>query len=145
MEESFMENSLHLESVDCENFDSRRAHRKSGWFLQRIFGEEKEKKERGKGTIERSRRNLCQNILDIMFNYEVTSVPCTLPSYLSFLPASFQPLRCREHRQGRVLSTAIPMCVLELSYDTIPQDSQSLSEIISPGVGMQRIVIFVLL
>lgn len=33
MEESFMENSLHLESVDCENFDSRRAHRKSGWFL----------------------------------------------------------------------------------------------------------------
>ena len=34
MEESyFMENSLHLESVDCENFDSRRIHRKSGWFL----------------------------------------------------------------------------------------------------------------
>lgn len=37
------------------------------------------------------------------------------------------------------------LCVSELSYDTIPQDSQSLSEIISPGVGMQRIVIFALL
>lgn len=35
-----------------------------------------------------------------MFNYEVTSVPCTLPSYLSFLPASFQPLRCPRTSPG---------------------------------------------
>lgn len=67
------------------------------------------------------------------------------PRTYRFCPPRFNPFVAREHRQGRVLSTAIPMCVLELSYDTIPQDSQSLSEIISPGMGMQRIVIFVLL
>lgn len=46
-----------------------------------------------------------------MFNYEVTSVPCTSPSYLSFLPASFQPLRCPRTSPGARFIDSHFLCV----------------------------------
>lgn len=59
----------------------------------------------------------------------------TLRTY-RFCPPRFNPFVARQHRQGRVLSTATPYaCPRAFVRHEIPKIHNSLSEIISPGVG----------
>lgn len=115
-----MENFLHLESVDCENF-----RKWSGWFLSRIFGEEKEKKKKKIEEKEGHRKEQTRFVLEY-FRHNVQLRGNERAVYFTLVLIVFArlvstPSLPANIARGAFYRQPFPMCLLRAFSYTIPK------------------------